>query len=153
MPIADLAGAKIGIEATTYLQQLMEQPPTQEPLRAALGGEPIGLRHHIVQDLERWKTHHMTPLFVFEGQSTVGRDETALREAQASLTKMQRAWKLYGENHADEAVKTFGAAGGLRASSFYGVLQSILDERKLDYVVAPFSAGAQVGWIHAAGES
>ena len=110
-PIADLADAKLGVEATAYLQLLIDQPTSHEPLLAALGGEPNSLRQHIEDELDNWKQFNITPLFVFDGQSTVGNDEMAMRRAKASLVKMQKAWSLYAENHAEDAVKTFGAAG------------------------------------------
>jgi DNA polymerase III delta prime subunit len=110
MPLAEMKNAKIGVEATHYLQRMIDEPPAHEPLLAALGGSPIALRQHIEEELDRWKEHQMTPLFVFEGQSTVGKEEIALRNARAALTKTQTAWELYAENQPSDAVKTFGSS-------------------------------------------
>ena len=111
MPLSELAGAKIGVEATAYLQHMIDQPPSHEPLLAALAGEPISLKQHLEDELDLWKAHNITPLFVFEGQSIVGKDDMSMRRAKSSLNSINKAWNLYGENHADDAVKTFGLAG------------------------------------------
>lgn len=110
MAFADLENAVIGVEATAYLQHMIEEPPTHEPLLAALGGEPIALKQHIERELDNWKTNKMTPIFVFEGQSTVGSDEVALSHAAGALSKTMRAWNLYSDNEPGDAVKTFGGS-------------------------------------------
>jgi hypothetical protein len=110
MPFAELENAHIGVEATAYLQHMIEEPPAIEPLLAALGGEPIALRQHIDRELDNWKANGMTPLFVFEGQSVVGSDDVALAHAAEALRKTNRAWELYSDNEPGEAVKTFGSS-------------------------------------------
>jgi len=110
MAFADMENAKIGVEATAYLQHMIEEPPAHEPLLAALGGEPIALKQHIERELDNWEANKMSPLFVFEGQSTVGSDEVALSHAAEALVKTRRAWDLYSDNEPSEAVKTFGGS-------------------------------------------
>ena len=110
-PLAELENAVIGVEASHYLQTLIERAPTNEPLLAALGGDPMTFRSHIENELKQWKDNKMTPFFVFDGQTNVGRDEISLRKAKAALTKTQDAWRLYADNQPDEAVKHFGASG------------------------------------------
>lgn len=100
--------AVIGVEATSYLKTMIEVPPAYEPLLAALGGEPIALRHYIEEELDRWTKHDMRPLFVFDGQSIVGKDDMTLRKSKAALRQTQRAWDQYGDNLATDAVKSFG---------------------------------------------
>lgn len=143
-PFADLQNAKLGVEATYYLKCMIEEAPAHEPLLAALGGSPIALRQHIEEDLDRWKQNGMSPLFVFDGQSVVGKDNMALRNAKTALSKTQTAWELYADNHPSDAVKTFGSSGAIQVEDLYSVLQDVLSERALEFVVAPFSACAQV---------
>ena len=90
---------------------MIDEPPAHEPLLAALGGTPIAVRHNIELDLDKWAQNDMTPLFVFDGQSIVGKDSIALRNAKAALVRTQTAWELYADNHPSEAVKTFGSSG------------------------------------------
>jgi hypothetical protein len=111
MPFSETENAVIGVEATYYLQRMIDEPPAHEPLLAALGGDPIGLKEHIENELDQWKENSMRPIFVFEGQSTVGKDSIALFKAREALVKTQSAWELYADNHPGEAVKTFGASG------------------------------------------
>lgn len=68
-------------------------------------------RHYIEMELKQWKENKMKPIFVFDGQTNVGKDEIALRKAKYALSQTQRAWDLYGDNHPDEAVKAFGGSG------------------------------------------
>lgn len=111
MPFSDMQGAVIGVEATAYLQHMIDEPPAHEPLLAALGGSPIGLKEHIRNELDLWKDNGMKPIFVFEGQSIMGKEDMALRNAKAALVKTQNAWDLYADNQPEEAVKAFGASG------------------------------------------
>lgn len=53
----------------------------------------------------------MTPLFFFDGQSIVGKEELALRGAVEAVTKNNAAWEPYLNNQAAEAVKAFGKSG------------------------------------------
>lgn len=94
---------------------MIDNPPAHEPLLAALGGEPIALRHYIREELDRWKDNSIRPLFVFDGQSIVGKDSMTLRQAKTALIQTQKAWELYADNQPTEAVKSFGSSGMYRA--------------------------------------
>jgi hypothetical protein len=117
MSFDELENAKIGVEATAYLQHMIEEPPAHEPLLAALGGEPIALKQHIERELDKWASYRMTPVFVFEGQSTVGKDDVALANAKAALRKTKDAWELYSDGEPGDAVKTFGSSRKISAFS------------------------------------
>jgi hypothetical protein len=101
----------------------------------------------------------MRPLFVFDGLNVVGKDEIILEAARVALQKTNHAWSLYGENQPAEAVSAFGASGmscypihllrsrqlgAVRASELYRILQEVLLERDLEFMIAPYSAGPQV---------
>jgi hypothetical protein len=111
MPFADMQNAHIGVEAVYYLQRMIDNPPALEALLPALGGEPFALRAHIENELELWKSNNITPLFVFEGQSTAGKQEVDMRKAKVALQNTERAWDDYNINKADDAVKRFGRSG------------------------------------------
>ena len=111
MPISDMRDAYIGVEAVHWLQCLLDNPPAHEPLLAALGGDPIALKKNIEIELDLWKSNSITPVFVFEGQATAGKEETALQKAKIGLANTQKAWDLYAENQPEEAVKKFGKSG------------------------------------------
>jgi hypothetical protein len=101
---------------------MIDDPPSHEPLLAALGGDPIGLKQHIGNELNRWKDNNMRPLFVFDGLNVVGKDEIILEAARVALQKTNHAWNLYGENQPAEAVSAFGASG----MSFYPIHFAVL---------------------------
>ena len=105
----DLQEMVIGVEATAYLQTIIEENP--EPLLAALGGFPLVLKENIETELNKWKENNMRPVFIFEGQSVVNQEEVTMRNAKAALDVTQTAWNLYGENKPTEAVAAFGASG------------------------------------------
>ncbi|TVY39405.1 Protein MKT1 [Lachnellula subtilissima] len=146
MEIADLKNSVIGVDATAYLQQMIIGS-ANEPLLAALGGDPLTLKQQIGEELDRWKSNDMTPVFVFDGQSNVGKNEVALRKAKQGLDQTSRAWKYYGDTHPEIAVQTFGASGAIRVQELYKILQDVLLERNLDFKIAPFSACAQLAYL------
>jgi hypothetical protein len=113
MQFSELANAVIGVDATAYLQHMIDDPPSHEPLLAALGGDPMTLKHHLEAELDLWKENNMKPVFVFDGQSVVGQDEVALLKARDGLIQTNKAWSLYGDNRPETAVQTFGTSGTL----------------------------------------
>jgi hypothetical protein len=129
-PFPDVEGAVtvIGVEATSYLQQIIDEPPSHEPLLAALGGDPIGLKQHLETELNRWKDNRMRPLFVFDGLNVVGKDEITLEAAKFALEKTSHAWNLYGDNHPEDAVKAFGASGMVLL--FYSEVSYLISSRR-----------------------
>jgi len=110
MPLADLKHGVIGVEATSYLQRMINEL-AHEPLVVALGGIPFGLKKQIEVELDRWKDYNITPLFVFDGQSIVGKNEITMRDSKLALSKTQKAWDIYAEGQPAQAVTAFGAAG------------------------------------------
>ncbi|POS87560.1 hypothetical protein EPUL_000916 [Erysiphe pulchra] len=146
-PLSELKNAVIGVEATSYLQNMIDSGPAHEPLLAALGGDPIGLKYHLEIELDKWSENNILPLFVFDGQSIVGKDEMTLRNSQAALLKTQLAWNMYGDHQPNQAVKTFGSSGSIRAHELYHLLQEILCKRGIAFQIAPFSACAQLVYL------
>lgn len=106
MELAELEYARIGIEAACYLQRILDEQ-AHEPLTAALGGCPFGLRKRIEEELDRWTANKMKPIFVFDGQSTVGAESNAIERGRVALRKTQQAWEIYTEGKPEEAVKAF----------------------------------------------
>lgn len=143
MPLSDLVNAKIGVEATAYLSNLLKGT-ADEPLLAALGGHPMALKIHIENDLDKWKEHEMEPLFVFEGQSIVGKKEMTMRSLKSAISETEQAWALYNDGNPTDAVAAFRKAGAIQITDLYHILQEVLAARGLEYMTAPFSACAQL---------
>ena len=113
--LEELAGYKIAIEASWYLQNLLDTPPAKEPLLSALGGLPFWLKAEIEEDLDQWKKYNVTPLFIFDGLSIVGKEEMVLRTAKDGARRSEEAWGLYNvaktPEQTKDAVTAFGNSG------------------------------------------
>ncbi|RNJ54986.1 hypothetical protein D7B24_009087 [Verticillium nonalfalfae] len=145
--VSDLEDCAIAVDATYYLQLCLDTPPSREPLLSALGGL-TGLDYHIRQDLEQWNAHKITPFFIFDGQTLHGQDEVAALRGKAANKKTDEAWNLYAKGEAEQAVTAFGAnSGAFRVQTLYPMLQSILQENKLHFLVAPYNASAQIAYL------
>jgi len=86
-----------------------------EPLLSALGGLPYGLKSEIEADLDNWKKHGVTPMFVFDGLYIIGQEDMALRIAKKASRRSDKAWESYRdaktEQQRKDAVKGFGELG------------------------------------------
>jgi hypothetical protein len=80
-----------------------------EPLLPALGGL-TGIRGRIVEELDQWKAHKVTPFFIFDGQPMTGQDDAAVKVGRQNNTKTDVAWDLYFNSRAEMAVTAFGAS-------------------------------------------
>ena len=115
-PIADLEDCAIAVDATYYLQLHLDALPGNEPLLPALGGL-TGIQGRIENELDLWKAHRITPFFIFDGQSVVGQEETAVKRGLDGNVKTDIAWELYFNSRADEAVAAFGQNIGMLVDS------------------------------------
>ena len=122
MPLSDFKDARIGVEAVYYLQHMIDSSPVGEPLTPAIGGEPLMLKKWIRDELDLWTEHWITPLFVFEGQPTVGKGEMTLLNAKDALIKTELAWELYSDNKALESVEAFAVSSTQTLQSIEGLM-------------------------------
>lgn len=111
-PLAALKDTVVGIEAAHYLDRLLSNPPSKEPLLSALGGFPFALRTHIENELEAMQSFGIKPLFVFSGMDYAVKEKSS-REMTDSVRLNSEAWGLYNQHQAVRAVETFGNSGGL----------------------------------------
>lgn len=145
--MSDLEDCIIAIDATYYLQYFLDNAPFHEPLLSALGGL-TGVQNHITKDLDQWASNKITPFFIFDGQPLHGQEEITTKRALRAVDKTNRAWKLYFNGQAEQAVQTFGAnAGAYRTQALYPLLQDILRERGLRFLIPPFNASAQMAYF------
>lgn len=153
----------IGIEADHYLQKLLTTAPSKEPLVTALGGFPFSLKNTVEADIDDLHKAGIKPVFVFRGLKTV-RTEKPFSTVDDSPASRARAWELYDQGLANEAVEAFGAAGGstlagvssrigltytvlgigtLEPWEIYRYFMKILHENDVDFQVAPYMAWPQ----------
>lgn len=147
-PVTQLEDTSIAVDASYYLQQFLDFPPTHEPLLPALGGL-TGIETHIEADLDSWKQNNTTPFFIFNGQSVEGQDAVTVQRGKTAIAKTDEAWNLYFRGEANQAVSTFGQdRRAFPISNLFPLLQRLLEKRGLHFLVPPFNASAQVNNHH-----
>ncbi len=112
-----LEDCAIAVDASYYIRQMLENFPSREPLMCALAGL-TSIHMHMENELNQWKANKMTPFFIFDGQPVVGQDDVTVSSGVRAVARASEAWDLYFTGRADEAVGTFGAAGGASCSPF-----------------------------------
>ncbi|EIT82188.1 XPG I-region protein [Aspergillus flavus] len=146
LPLSALKGAVVGIDASHYIKQHLLHPSTREPLLVALGGFPFALRNNIERELQTFKDSGVTCVFVFDGLD-FGTKNQRPHVSPESVRAFEQAWDLYDQQQADQVVDAFSGAGTPRPESLYRFLQRILHNNGIDYIVAPYSAAAQLAYL------
>ncbi|CAK47273.1 hypothetical protein CBS115989_334 [Aspergillus niger] len=146
LPLSALKGAVVGIDASHYISQHLLQPSTREPLLVALGGFPFALKSNIERELKAYKDLGVACIFVFNGLD-FGKKDQRPHVQQESVRAFEQAWDLYDQQQADQVVDAFSSAGTPRPESLYRFLQRILLQHGVDYIVAPYSAAAQLSYL------
>lgn len=147
--MGDLKDSVVGIETTEYLNRLNKMPypeltrPVQEALLPALGGVPFGLKHIIKHHISTWRSHGITPIFVFDGLDMKNED-SAFNNSEENTAASSLAWEQYAGGDALGTVQTFGDSNLVTAKDLYRFLQTILQELNVEFMVAPYRAWAQV---------
>lgn len=111
--MSELEDCAIAVDATYYLQLMLDTPPSREPLLSALGGL-TGLETHIREDLEQWEAHKIIPFFIFDGQNLHGQTDVLIRRGQNAMRKAEEGWTLYRKGQAEQAVAAFGDNAGTK---------------------------------------
>ncbi|KAL1837745.1 hypothetical protein VTJ49DRAFT_3437 [Mycothermus thermophilus] len=146
-PVSELEDCAIAVDATYYLQLHLDVLPGNEPLLPALGGL-TGIQGRIESELDQWKAHRITPFFIFDGQAVVGQDDTSVKRGLANRDKSDTSWELYFSGQADQAVAAFGqSTSAFPTRALYPLLQGILRQRGLHFLVPPFNAAAQMAYF------
>lgn len=141
-----LKNASVAIEADHYLSRLMSVPPTKEPLLSAIGGLPFALRNTVASHLQILRDEGIKVFFVFNGMDGYRQDDV-MEDAEKNRETHQNAWNMYEHQQPQEAVNTFGKSGAIKPGHIARFLQSILREAGVPFMVAPYSAWAQLAWL------
>lgn len=142
--LSDLSGATIGIDASSYLSFLLTS--YDEPLLTVLGGLPLAFRHHISIHLEFLRQNGITPIFIFNGLD-IGRKYTPFKTSDETTKSISEGWDLYVKGLGQEAVKKFGQSKHAKPEQYNRLLQSILHEKNIDFIVAPYDSAAQLAYL------
>ncbi|KAJ5098491.1 hypothetical protein N7532_005492 [Penicillium argentinense] len=145
LPLSALKNAVVGIDASHYINQHLTNVTTREALLGALGGFPFALRHNIEKELQTLKNLGVGCIFVFNGLDFGKKDN---RTAPQSATRsFEQAWELYDKQQADQVVDAFSNAGTPSPETLYKFLQRILNQNGVSFMVAPYSAAAQLSYL------
>ncbi|QIW94828.1 hypothetical protein AMS68_000346 [Peltaster fructicola] len=141
----ELRGAQVAVDADDYVNRLLTDSVTREPLLPALGGLPMGIKKHVNSHLEIFREFDITPRFVFNGLDIAIKDRgTTSREARKVADSLNEAWTLYGQSRADAAVEEFGKSCTYRTSGVRRWLTQYLIRQGVNALLATYSAAAQV---------
>lgn len=114
--LEELAGIRVGIEASDFLRQrILNNPSGKEPLVPALGGLPFAFNVHISNDLKKFESLGITPFFVFSGLDIAKHDSLTQQRREGAETNAA-AWTLYDKHIAEKAVERFGESSTLLAA-------------------------------------
>jgi hypothetical protein len=136
-----LKDAVIGVDASYYLN-LRLNANNEEPLKHALGGQPFTFKRMVEEDIAFLRQNGITLIFVFDGLDYVNKN---LRTSQlaASRRVQDDAWHAYLNGDSKRTVTDFGKAT-YDVDTTARALQKLLAESNVEYMVAPYSATAQV---------
>lgn len=112
VPISQFEDAVIGYDAEDFVNVLLAQDGTREPLLPALGGLPFALKAHIDRELENiQKFTKKKPLFMFNGIDLALHDrKTISKESDRAVRILEEAWRVYDNGDGDAAVRAFEKA-------------------------------------------
>lgn len=142
-PWSLLKDSKIGIDASHYFAKAMAAH--KEPLLSAIGGVPLSFKKTLEEDVKALREAQITPLFVFAGTSGARKDGPFLDE-DVRVQRKLAAWDAYDQGKEDQAIAMFAdMAPNLNENIKW--FQSILHDAQVEFMVAPFSAWAQLAYL------
>ena len=144
-PLTVISDTRLGIDASYYLTQLTENPPSREPLLAATGGLPLALVSRIESDLRVLEKLRIKPVFVFSGISPNKKIRPHLQqEYQEAMRDRQNAWGKYENGLEEQATKLFEGRANLVQWDVWRMVLRVFRHRNVEYLIAPYISWAQV---------
>ena len=151
LPLSVLSESRLGIDASHYLQQLTDNPPSREPLLAATGGLPLALTLRIESDLRALEKLHIKPVFVFPGLLPVPNKRWKPHQMNPvdvhteACRDRQNAWSRYEAGQEEAATKLFEGRCTFAQWDLWRMVLRIFKHRNVEFIIAPYIAWAQVG--------
>ncbi|KAL0955232.1 hypothetical protein HGRIS_004133 [Hohenbuehelia grisea] len=148
LPLSTLSDSRLGIDASHYLQTLMDTPPSREPLLAATGGLPLGLTQRIESDLRALEKLRIKPVFVFSGLQPNKRWKQHNHLEQNEACRDRRdAWAKYEAGEEEAATRLFAGRSCLLQWDLWRMILRIFRHRNVEFIVAPYLAWAQLIYL------
>ncbi|KAH0844481.1 hypothetical protein AYO21_00952 [Fonsecaea monophora] len=139
-----LRDAVIGVDASYYLN-LRLNGNNEEPLKHALGGQPFVFKKAVEDDIAFLRQNGITLVFVFNGLDYVNK---SLPDSQLADSRrvQDEAWHHYMNGDSKRTVTDFGKAK-YPVDIMTRTLQKLLFDNNVQYMVAPYSATAQLSYL------
>ena len=148
LPLSVLSDSRLGIDASYYLQLLMDNPPSREPLLAATGGLPLALTQRIESDLRALEKLRIKPVFVFPGLLPYKRWKQHHHSEHVEACRDRRdAWTRYEQGQEEAATKLFEGRSNFAQWDLWRMVLRIFKHRNVEFLIAPYLAWAQVCYL------
>ncbi|PPQ69602.1 hypothetical protein CVT26_001590 [Gymnopilus dilepis] len=148
LPLSVLSDSRLGIDASYYLQQLTDNPPSREPLLAATGGLPLALTTRIESDLRALEKLRIKPVFVFPGLQPQRRHKQPFhQEALEACRDRRDAWAKYEQGQEEAATKLFEGRTSFAQWDLWRMVLRIFRHRNVEFLIAPYVAWAQLIYL------
>ncbi|CEG64051.1 hypothetical protein RMATCC62417_01095 [Rhizopus microsporus] len=112
-----------------------------------MGGLPLRLRESIEKELKQFKSHGITPIFVFPGLSILRKDKPFSKE-DTRPSHRAAGWEFYEKGKTDLAMSNWASSGGIHPADLLNCVFHILHENDVEFVRAPYSAWAQLAYMY-----
>ncbi|KAG6853230.1 hypothetical protein C0991_005857 [Blastosporella zonata] len=148
LPLSVLSDSRLGIDASYYLQLLIDKPPSREPLLAATGGLPLALTQRIESDLRALEKLRIKPVFVFPGLIPNKRwKQNNYQEHTDACRDRNAAWAKYENGEEDAASKLFEGRSSFAQWDLWRMVLRIFRHRNVEFMIAPYVAWAQLIYL------
>ncbi|KAF8211055.1 XPG I-region protein [Mycena galopus ATCC 62051] len=167
LALSVLSDSRLGIDASHYLTQLTDNPPSREPLLAATGGLPLALTQRIEADLRTLEKLRIKPVFVFPGLTPNRRSKVtnnpnnnnnnanafnAFNGGQGGIDTdacrdRRDAWAKYEAGQEDAATRLFEGRSAFQQWDLWRMVLRIFRHRNVEFIVAPYTAWAQLIYL------
>mmetsp|Transcript_98390 Transcript_98390/g.275530 ORF Transcript_98390/g.275530 Transcript_98390/m.275530 type:complete len:753 (+) Transcript_98390:180-2438(+) len=133
-----LRGARIGVDAVSWLRSIQA---LKDPFADALGGIPPGIFGFVDKELEAFKKHDITPLFVFQGVAPGPQHSMFVGRMDQQV---EFAWSYLAQGRKSEAQKCFAVSTSRINGDFVYFIFHHLRSRGYECLQAPYFVGAQL---------
>ncbi|KAF9399624.1 hypothetical protein BGX21_005901 [Mortierella sp. AD011] len=136
-----LKDIRLGIDGNVWLKRVLQS--ASEQYYSGIGGTPSGLRKAIEKELESFKSASIHPLFVFSGLTLIRKEKPHVSD-EGKTTKRNAAWESVNAGKMDVALSYWNQSHAIHQPDLIHLVMRILKEHGIDYIRAPYDAGAQV---------
>ncbi|KAK2465487.1 hypothetical protein APHAL10511_002379 [Amanita phalloides] len=148
LPLSVLTDSRLGIDASYYLQNLLDSPASRESLLAATGGLPLALIQRIESDLRNLEKLHIKPVFVFPGLIPNKRWKShSYGEINEACRDRREAWAKYEEGQEEAATKLFEGRSCFVQWDIWRMVLRIFRHRNVEFIVAPYLSWSQLIYL------